>query len=173
MIQKSTRRAKFGQSSKNGPYDAQAEISHIQQAFPRTTRYPNLVQKLGKANAQRRQWLYYRKRHRERLSSISPSREGDDRESHLFTDLFLRSDQSLLEVDPGVLSSPSQDHVNDYDTSTMATSYHDTFQSLQPASIAGNETVSDTAYSATSASDLGMARITNSRSSFRLCGRPD
>lgn len=70
IIQKSSRRAKFAQSSREKPYETNFDILHAKELFPYATKHGTLLERLGKANAQRRQWLSYRRRHRERLSSL-------------------------------------------------------------------------------------------------------
>lgn len=68
FIQKSTRGNKFSRSSRERKYETQADIRYIQDKFPYASQNRKLCERLGKANAQRRQWLFYNKRHRERLS---------------------------------------------------------------------------------------------------------
>jgi hypothetical protein len=68
FIQKSTRGSKFSRSSKEKKYETQADIRYIQDKFPYASQNRILCERLGKANAQRRQWLLYNKHHRARLS---------------------------------------------------------------------------------------------------------
>lgn len=70
QIHKSSRKAKFAKSSVDKDYAIDPDISHALDFFPHldTTGNVALAERLGKANAQRRQWLWYRRRHREKLS---------------------------------------------------------------------------------------------------------
>ncbi|KAI1169463.1 ankyrin repeat-containing domain protein [Nemania sp. FL0916] len=68
LVSKSSRKAKFTKSSINGNYAVGPDISHIKDFFPHAAENIVLIERLGKANAQRRQWLWYRQRHREKLS---------------------------------------------------------------------------------------------------------
>lgn len=70
QVHRSSRKAKFAKSSVHEDYTIGPDISHVRDFFPHldTTGNISLSEKLGKANAQRRQWLSYRRRHREKLS---------------------------------------------------------------------------------------------------------
>ena len=67
QLHKSSRKAKFAKSSANSDYSTEPDISHVRDFFPYVAENDILAEKLDKANAQRRQWLWYRRRHRERL----------------------------------------------------------------------------------------------------------
>ena len=74
FIRKSTRGNKFAKSSTAQRYETQYDIIHVRDRFPFASESPLLIERLGKANAQRRQWLSYKKRHREKLGmSEAPS----------------------------------------------------------------------------------------------------
>jgi hypothetical protein len=70
QIHRSSRINKFAKSSRDTNYEVSHDISHVKDFFPHldTTHNEALATRLGKANAQRRQWLWYRRRHREKLS---------------------------------------------------------------------------------------------------------
>ncbi len=70
QVHSSSRKAKFAKSSINKNYAIGPDVSHVRDFFPHldTTGDLALAERLGKANAQRRQWLWYRRRHREKLS---------------------------------------------------------------------------------------------------------
>ena len=72
LIQKSSRGIKFAKSSREGEYDTQHDSLYIQDRFPYISSNRPLVERLGKANARRRQWLSYRKRHRDKLAEANP-----------------------------------------------------------------------------------------------------
>jgi len=69
-VHRSSRRAKFAKSSTDKHYAIGPDIGHVRDFFPHLDSTSNvaLAERLGKANAQRRQWLWYRRRHREKLS---------------------------------------------------------------------------------------------------------
>ncbi|KAL8907441.1 MAG: hypothetical protein Q9207_001411 [Kuettlingeria erythrocarpa] len=68
FIRRSTKGNKFAKSSRAQKYETQYDINHVRDRFPFASRWPHLVDRLGKANAQRRQWLSYQRRHREKLA---------------------------------------------------------------------------------------------------------
>ena len=70
QVHSSTRKAKFAKSSINKNYAIGPDVSHVRDYFPHLEITGNLAlaERLGKANAQRRKWLWYRRRHREKLS---------------------------------------------------------------------------------------------------------
>jgi hypothetical protein len=68
QLHKSSQRAKFARLSATEDYSPEPDVSHVRDFFPWASSNGMLVEKLGKANAQRRQWLWYRRRHREKLS---------------------------------------------------------------------------------------------------------
>ena len=71
FISKSTRGNKFGKSSRARKYETQYDINHVRDRFPFASRWPHLVGRLGKANAQRRQWLSYQRRNREKEAVLA------------------------------------------------------------------------------------------------------
>ncbi len=79
QVHKSCRKAKFARSSTHKHYEIGPDISHVRDLFPHLDITGNLLlaERLGKANAQRRQWLWYRRRHREKLS-VDLSASGDE-----------------------------------------------------------------------------------------------
>ena len=76
FIRNSARGNKFAKSSAEKKYETQPDILHVRDRFPFASHNPGLIERLGKANAQRRQWLSYKKRHREKLGTTSLSEEG-------------------------------------------------------------------------------------------------
>ena len=68
FIHKSTRRNKFASfAAGRGEMETQIDIRHVQDRFPFARNNPELIERLGKANARRRQWLGYKKKHRAKL----------------------------------------------------------------------------------------------------------
>ncbi|KAL8650706.1 MAG: hypothetical protein Q9226_005029 [Calogaya cf. arnoldii] len=76
FIRKSTRGNKFTKSSRAQKYETHYDINHVRDRFPFAARLPHLVDRLGKANAQRRQWLSYQRRHREKLAAPASTDEA-------------------------------------------------------------------------------------------------
>ena len=74
FISRSTRGNKFAKSSTAQKYETQYDIGYVRDRFPMASKTSYLVERLGKANAQKRQWLSYRRRHREKLA-IHPEAE--------------------------------------------------------------------------------------------------
>ncbi|RMZ79301.1 hypothetical protein DV737_g3445, partial [Chaetothyriales sp. CBS 132003] len=68
QVHASSRKAKFARSSVDQVYSIAPDTNHARDFFPFASSNEPLITKLGKANAQRRQWLQYRWRHREKLS---------------------------------------------------------------------------------------------------------
>lgn len=76
QVHTSSRKAKFARSSVDQEYSIVPDTTHARDFFPFAAGNEPLVTRLGKANAQRRQWLWYRQRHREKLSvDVSGPRE--------------------------------------------------------------------------------------------------
>lgn len=76
QVHKSSRKAKFARSSVDQEYSIVPDTSHVRDFFPWAAGNEPLVTRLGKANAQRRQWLSYRRRHQEKLCvDVSGPRE--------------------------------------------------------------------------------------------------
>ncbi|KAL8879626.1 MAG: hypothetical protein Q9192_008194 [Flavoplaca navasiana] len=69
FIGKPARGNKFAKSSRAQKYETQYDINHVRDRFPFASKCTLLVDRLGKANAQRRQWLSYQRRHREELAA--------------------------------------------------------------------------------------------------------
>lgn len=89
LVQKSSRGGKFAESSMEKRYETQFDIQHVRECFPFAADNHKLLERLGRANAQRRQWLSYRRRHHEKLAAdlTQPhGRQGDAR-SYVATDV--------------------------------------------------------------------------------------
>ena len=79
FIRRSTRGNKFGKSLTAQKYETQYDILHVRDRYVFASENTVLIERLGKANAQRRQWLWYKKRHREKLAINAYSEEGSPR----------------------------------------------------------------------------------------------
>jgi hypothetical protein len=149
FIRKSARANKFLRSSKEEKYETRFDILHVRDKFPYSAQDLGLMEHLGKANARRRQWLLYRKRHREKLAVQFDSR--DDKlvnEQNLNPSIKLVSpahEQDLL--DRRSLLSPTlsrQDSMTVL-SSTVASTFHGISAETQ-----GVEDNSDAGFSETS-----------------------
>jgi hypothetical protein len=69
VIQRSSRGNKFARSSREGEYGIQHDSLYIKDRFPHVQSNQRLVERLARANARRRQWLSYRKHHRDKLAA--------------------------------------------------------------------------------------------------------
>lgn len=68
VIRQPTPRHRYDKLSLIEPFPPFFDIQHVLQKFPEITRTPWLAERLGKANAQRRDYLRYRRNHREKLA---------------------------------------------------------------------------------------------------------
>ena len=84
FIRKSARGNKFSRSSKE-KYETQFDILHVRDKFPYSAQNSRLIEHLGKANARRRQWLLYRKRHREKLAVQADFHDGQSENEKFFS----------------------------------------------------------------------------------------
>ena len=94
FIRKSTRANKFGKSSTAQKYETQYDILHVRDRYPFASKDTILIERLGKANAQRRQWLSYKKRHREKLAVNAYS----ENESPLITRTQVSESEVAMDV---------------------------------------------------------------------------
>lgn len=152
FIRKSTRGNKFAKSSAEKKYETQPDIMHVRDIFPFASHTPGLVERLGKANAQRRQWLSYRKRHREKLgvSSLSEDRSAglEDVQSTVGSGIYYKEkhgEAPLSTVTPTMgIKSATIDL-----SSTEATTFYGTGPDIEDSSESG--------YSETSCNTSGLS----------------
>ena len=146
VIQRSSRRGKFVRSSRDKPYNTKFDVLHALESLPFAAKNQVLIERLGKANAQRRQWLAYRRNHNERLSYF----DGfvlDQVDNIQNQQTASRAD---LASDVSHSTRPSNEFTM-IDNSTTATTFYENSQArFDPG--AGNETASDMSFSASSVS---------------------
>ncbi|KAI9853576.1 MAG: hypothetical protein M1813_002056 [Trichoglossum hirsutum] len=70
---------RYAKSAKLIPLDSKYDIAHVWQKFPHARSTPWLIIRFGKAITRRRQYLRYRREHREKLGR-EPERKGKDEE---------------------------------------------------------------------------------------------
>ncbi|KAL8962304.1 MAG: hypothetical protein Q9193_001271 [Seirophora villosa] len=158
FIRRSTRGNKFAKSSNAQKYETQYDINHVRDRYPSASRSPHLVERLGKANAQRRQWLSYQRRHRDKLAM--PAALDDPG-----TSFGLNSAAGRVEDIPQTptsqreaLSGPSiwtEEHKHPYSilSSTKASTFYENDE--RPREVIGTET-SETSCSETGYGDVGF-----------------
>jgi hypothetical protein len=160
VIQKSSRQAKFAKSSREKQYDSQFDVLHVKEIFPYVANNDTLVAKLGKANAQRRQWISYRRQHRQRLSlkTDAPGGHMSDSRSLAPTDLYSQGEQRTNVASSVSFSSRGPQGSATADRSTVATTFNEGLQIARPERTAGEE-ASETLYSASSVSGENKERV--------------
>ena len=157
LIQRSSRRGKFTRSSREQPYDTRVDILHVQELFPHAADTKYLTEKLGKANAQRRQWLSYRRRHRERLSSVGGSTTEP---IHGMEDIFAEAESQWPTDFTSTVSVSSRPPLSSLttDNSTTATTFYDEFPESFGPDVQEDQ-VSEISFSASSVSGREKARL--------------
>lgn len=148
FISKSTRGNKFGKSSRAQKYETQYDINHVRDRFPFASRWLHLVERLGKANAQRRQWLSYQRRHREKLAVPASI---DEHGTSFGLDLALGSNREGLQPYKLVRTGEREDPYSTLSSTKASTFYQ---KNEEPGEITGTD-LSETSGSETSFSDSG------------------
>ncbi|MCJ1442626.1 MAG: hypothetical protein MMC23_003123 [Stictis urceolatum] len=132
-------------------YDTLFDVMYVRDKFPWAAENQPLVQRLGKANAQRRQWLSYRRRHREKLGMDESTPTGQERNTGSEQKTWPK-DRSLND-DSKSLAEQSQSDVQE---SALSSTVASRFQQL--ATIDDDiGTVSDAEYSETSYTATSLA----------------
>jgi len=153
FIRNSTRGNKFAKSSTAQKYETQYDIIHIRDRFPFASKNPFLIERLGKANAQRRQWLSYKKRHREKLAlAASPGTETSAMRklfSSSETDILSRAVTEEDYIGPSILTGQHKESPSML-SSTKASTFH---QRRDPQRDVLENELSETSYSETSFGD--------------------
>ncbi|KAL9035255.1 MAG: hypothetical protein Q9180_004957 [Flavoplaca navasiana] len=156
FIRKSTRGNKFAKSSRAQKYETQYDINHVRERFPFASKCPLLVDRLGKANAQRRQWLSYQRRHREKLAA--PTAIDESSTSFNREPAVARNDEGLqghslvreVTIDPTVWTGELRDPY-----STLSSTKASTFFPMDQQRRELNDTdLSQTSGTETSLGDL-------------------
>lgn len=152
FIRKSARGNKFLRSSKEEKYETQFDISHVRDKFPHGARHERLMEHLGKANARRRQWLLYRKRHREKLAGQVNSRDDElvKEETRSSTTKLVSPAHAQDLIDHQSVSFPTlgrQDSMTVL-SSTVASSFHGLSVETQGIEDHSDAGFSETSYTA-------------------------
>lgn len=77
QIHRSSRKSKFARCTLDQSFDLEADKNHVRELFPSATHDESLITRLAMANAQRRQWLIYRRQHIEKLGMDRVSANTD------------------------------------------------------------------------------------------------
>ncbi|KAI9888340.1 MAG: hypothetical protein M1814_000571 [Vezdaea aestivalis] len=160
FVQKSTRRRKFHMLSTEKPFDPRLDILHITDRFPHAKQNESILSRLGKANVQRRQWLAYKKRHRNKLAV-----ETKEAVSQPDTDPAGLAKQLNDQDDPPGATAPSEYHgsvTTDLSATTVSTFHGNELPPVgeERASEGG---FSETSYGATVFGDPSQSTIQNPR----------
>lgn len=141
QVHKSSRKSKFAKSSVDRNYSIVPEINHIQDFYPAAAQNHALLERLAKANAQRRQWVWYRKRHREKLSVDFSGQKPDQvpvRHMGEHQDDDEEEEEEEEEKEQGELGTR-----NEAASSVLSGTKATTFVSFSPSAVA-QSTVPDT-----------------------------
>jgi hypothetical protein len=161
LVYKSSRRAKFARSSREKQYDTRFDISRVEEVFSYASKNRPLIEKLGKANAQRRQWLAYRKRHHEKLSSPPEpgAKDLNDLRSQSHNDFRsqTRASSAIISTVPASSRLPLPSAVGP-DDGTEATTFYDESRASRHGDQNRYE-MSETSYSVSSSSEIDQQRI--------------
>lgn len=149
VVSKSSRRAKFAKSSIDENYSVGPDINHVRDFFPHAARNEPLLEKLGKANAQRRQWLWYRRRHREKLSMDASGPRGQ----------MLSLPDALNEVDYESLALTSIDDQRPAPAPSLTGTRASTFRSHLDVDAYTNSRGPDTVFGRSSLAAPGEQRL--------------
>ena len=158
LIRKSTRANKFARSSAAQRYETQYDIIHVRDRYPHASQNTFLIERLGKANAQRRQWLSYKKRHRDKMALTAyPDIEESTGEQMPYSG---NETSTKLQEDPEEedFSSSFQSRERRHDevtvlSSTKASTF---YQRNEPGSQMSETDVSGTSYSESRLGDNGQ-----------------
>lgn len=158
FIRKSARANKFARSSAARKYETQYDIIHVRDRFPRASENTFLIERLGKANAQRRQWLSYKKRHRDKMALTAyPDVEDSNAEQVPYSDI---DTSAKLQEDPeeADLSSSLQSSQRRHDqitvlSSTKASTF---YQRIEPGSQFSETDLSGTSYTESEFGEIGL-----------------
>lgn len=148
QVHRSSRKAKFAKSSVDHEYSALPDISHVQDFFPFAAGNHALVGRLGKANAQRRQWLWYRRRHREKLSVDASDPRSSER-------LPVFGAEPRGDTDSIAIFSVDDQTTSSILSGTKAT----TFRSLPTVSVASESAIPETIYGRSSKASASEPRL--------------
>lgn len=150
FIRKSARGNKFLRSSKEGNYETQFDILHVRDKFPHCAQDLRLMEHLGKANARRRQWLLYRKRHREKLAVQVKSRDDESAKAKTLgpatTFVSPAHDQDLVDQQSVILSVRSRQDSMTVLSSTVASTFHEMSVGAQVVDDNSDAGFSETSY---------------------------
>ncbi|KAH0559171.1 hypothetical protein GP486_004295 [Trichoglossum hirsutum] len=154
FIRKSTRGNKFAKSSAEKKYDTHSDVLHVRDRFPFASNNLALIERLGKANAQRRQWLLYKKRHREKLAiAPDPPAGGPGGPPWNFESLVHQQDRDDDDVSSSAPSRGLRSSTTGL-SSTVASTFYG--PSLVEPNIEGSEMeFSETSYSVSGFGDSG------------------
>ncbi|KAK0704394.1 hypothetical protein B0H67DRAFT_557217 [Lasiosphaeris hirsuta] len=151
QVHKSSSKSKFAKSSLDQDYAVGPDISHVRDFFPHAAANDALVERLGKANAQRRQWLGYRRRHREKLSVDFSGSGGEPLLPALVSAGGGRDDEPAV-------TSPIDDQPSGYPPSLTGTKAT-TFRSRATPTVISQSVMPDTVFGRSSRATASELRL--------------
>lgn len=158
FIRKSARANKFARSSAAQKYETQYDIIHVRDRYPHASENTFLIDRLGKANAQRRQWLSYKKRHRDKMALAAyPDIEDSNAEqmSYFDIDTSTKLQEDPEEEDPSS-SSEFRERRHDQVTVLSSTKASTFYQFDEPGSQMSETDLSGTSCSESRFGDIGQ-----------------
>lgn len=149
FIRKSARGNKFARSSAAQKYETQYDIIHIRDRYPHASENTFLIERLGKANAQRRQWLSYKRRHRDKMALTAyPDIQDPNAERMPYSEVDTSTNLQENAEEKDLSSSiQSRERKGDLPTVLSSTKASTFYQRDDPGSQVSETDVSGTSYS--------------------------
>ncbi|KAL9072549.1 MAG: hypothetical protein Q9161_003561 [Pseudevernia consocians] len=158
VIRKSARGNKFARSSAGQKYETQYDIIHIRDRYPHASENTFLIERLGKANAQRRQWLSYKRRHRDKMAVTAyPDIEDPNTERMPYSEIDPSTNlQENVEEEALGSSIQSRERKHDVATVLSSTKASTFYQRNERRSQLSETDLSGTSYSESRFGDIGQ-----------------
>ncbi|KAK4695715.1 hypothetical protein P7C71_g2080, partial [Lecanoromycetidae sp. Uapishka_2] len=158
FIRRSARGNKFVRSSAAQKYETQYDIIHVRDRYPYASENTFLIERLGKANAQRRQWLSYKKRHRDKLAlAVYPEIEDLSSEQIPFSEVDTSTDMHDHGEEEDLRPFAQVPELEPDLATTLSSTKASTFYQRDERERAISETdVSETSYSESRYGDIGQ-----------------
>ena len=119
IIHKPIPKDRYARLAALDPIDDRYDQNHVWEKYPHTRSLPWLIERIGKANAKRRQYFTYREKHREKLSQ-NVTEDARPRANRILESKSLRDSRSH-NVDVELHSQPSGQRSRETFPSTAAT----------------------------------------------------
>lgn len=158
FIRNSARGNKFARSSTAQKYETQYDILHVRDRYPYASKNTFLIERLGKANAQRRQWLSYKKRHRDKLGLATyPEAQDLDLEQVPYSNVDASTNlHDLAEGEDLSSSVELPDRKPDLATILSSTRASTFYKRQEPERAMSETEISGTSYSESRFEEIGQ-----------------